>query len=61
MEDDLDLQGSTKKQASTQILLEGQSDQQNSTSKGALVDSGLVSCSNHETRKVLHQDIEFLR
>ena len=56
-----DLQGSAVKQASTQISHEAQSDQQNSTSEGPVVDSGSVSSSNNETRKVSHQDIEFVR
>ncbi|XP_059589698.1 uncharacterized protein LOC100257023 isoform X4 [Vitis vinifera] len=55
------LQGSAVKQASTQISHEAQSDQQNSTSEGPVVDSGSVSSSNNETRKVSHQDIEFVQ
>ncbi|KAK9279197.1 hypothetical protein L1049_012875 [Liquidambar formosana] len=48
-------------QSSTQVSHESQSDQQNNTTEAPVADSGSISISSNDSRKVSRQDIEFVQ
>ncbi|KAK4380470.1 hypothetical protein RND71_002332 [Anisodus tanguticus] len=56
-----DLQNTTEKQSSTQASHEAQSDQQNNTTDTPVADSGSVSASGNDNRKVSREDIELVQ
>ncbi|XP_055818670.1 uncharacterized protein LOC129887555 isoform X1 [Solanum dulcamara] len=56
-----DLQNTTEKQSSTQASHEAQSDQKNNTTDTPVADSGSVSASGNDNRKVSREDIELVQ
>lgn len=57
----MDPQSTQEIQASTQVSHESQVDQLNHTTEAPVTDSGSVSASSNDSKKVSRQDIELVR
>lgn len=56
-----DLQNTPEVQSSTQVSQESQGDQQHNGTEVPVGDSGSISTSSHDNRKVSREDIELVR